>query len=88
MSGGAFSNPKRDFYRARLVLARHLFAILCQEISELVVTAIAAPAMSSALRYVERHSEREPTLRPVMEPRFWYESTSQRIWTGKPEIAE
>jgi len=32
VKGRAFSNPKRDFYRARLVLARHLFVILCQEI--------------------------------------------------------
>jgi hypothetical protein len=29
--GRAFSNPKRDFYRTRLVLARHLFVILCHE---------------------------------------------------------
>jgi hypothetical protein len=53
--GRAFSNPKRDSYRTRLALACHLFVILCQEISELGVTAIAAPAMSSALRYVQRH---------------------------------
>src|SRR3974390_372227 len=31
VKGGAFSNPKRDFYRTRLVLARHLFVIRCHE---------------------------------------------------------
>jgi hypothetical protein len=29
--GRAFFNPKANLYRARLVLARHLFVILCQE---------------------------------------------------------
>jgi len=29
--GRAFSNPKRDFYRTRFVLARHLFVISCHE---------------------------------------------------------